>query len=291
MAPPPDIVLFIGRIHPLLVHLPIGFIVVLVALELLARRRRFQGANASAGYILALTVPVTVAGAACGWMLSLAGGYDAQLLGLHQWTGIATAGLCILTAIAYRLGNRKVYHGLLYGTAVALAVAGHFGGSLTHGRGYLLRHAPGFIQSLFGKEGAPALAPAAAASGPTADLRVFADVIQPLLERRCSSCHNADKKKGGLRLDTLEHLQKGGDGGPVLVPGRAGDSPLVSRLLLPADHDDRMPPAGKPQPALEEILLLQWWANAGAPAEQRVGELNLPSDVQQALEAITRPTK
>ncbi len=286
MAHPPDMVLFIGRFHPLLVHLPVGFIVLLASLELLARRPRFRGANTSAGYVLALTVPVTVVAAACGWMLSLAGGYDAQTLGIHRWTGTATAVLCVVTAVYYRLGNRKAYHGWLYATVVVRAIAGHFGGSLTHGSGYLLRYAPGFIQSLFGTERSRRSAPAS--SVPTAELRVFADVIQPLLERRCTGCHNPEKKKGGLRLDSLEHLQKGGEDGPVLAPGRAADSPMIARLLLPLSHDDHMPPAGKPQPTSEEIALLQWWVNAGAPADKRIGELSLPPNVQHALETIAR---
>jgi hypothetical protein len=69
-----------------------------------------------------------------------------------------------------------------------------------------------------------------------------------VLAKYCVSCHSAEKSKGDLRLDTFEMITKGGEAGAALVAGDAKKSPLVARLLLPADHDDHMPPDGKPQP-------------------------------------------
>ena len=63
---PPDILLFIGRFHPLLVHLPIGMLTALAALEIAALRPRFRNAAASAGYLLALAAPLAVVTAGCG---------------------------------------------------------------------------------------------------------------------------------------------------------------------------------------------------------------------------------
>ena len=75
MIPPSDTVLLFGRFHPLLVHLPIGLLVLLAFLELLARWPRFNKANASAGSILALAVPASIVTAVCGWLLSRGGGF------------------------------------------------------------------------------------------------------------------------------------------------------------------------------------------------------------------------
>ena len=91
MTPPSDTLLLFGRFHPLLVHLPIGLIVLLAFLELLACWPRLKKANASAGAILALAVPASIVTAVCGWLLSLGGGYDDRLLQWHKWTGIAVA--------------------------------------------------------------------------------------------------------------------------------------------------------------------------------------------------------
>jgi len=69
-----DFVLFLGHFHPLLVHLPIGLVLLLAAIELLARFPRFKQANTNVGFILAMAVPGAGVAALCGWLLSLGGG-------------------------------------------------------------------------------------------------------------------------------------------------------------------------------------------------------------------------
>ena len=109
MSNPSELVLFFGRLHPLLVHLPIGLIVLLAVLELLARSRRFSQANTNAGVILALTVPAAWFTVLLGWLLSWGGGYDAKLLQWHKWTSIATASACALAGLLYSLDLKKPY--------------------------------------------------------------------------------------------------------------------------------------------------------------------------------------
>ena len=82
---PPDILLFFGHLHPVLVHLPIGMLTLLAVLELAAWFPPFKNANASAGFIIALAAPLAVIAAVCGWLLSLEGGYDETLLAWHKW--------------------------------------------------------------------------------------------------------------------------------------------------------------------------------------------------------------
>ena len=65
-----DILLFVGRLHVLWVHLPIGFLVLLGSLELLARPLRCKISGACPGFILALAVPAALATAGCGWLLA-----------------------------------------------------------------------------------------------------------------------------------------------------------------------------------------------------------------------------
>ena len=101
MHQPPDFLLFLGRLHPLLVHLPIGMIVALAALELATLVPRFKRAAASAGFMLALAAPLAVVTAVCGWLLSLAGGYDAQLLAWHKWLGTVTAAGCVIALFLF----------------------------------------------------------------------------------------------------------------------------------------------------------------------------------------------
>lgn len=70
----------------------------------------------------------------------------------------------------------------------------------------------------------------------------FETVIQPIIESTCLNCHNSKKAEGELRLDTREHALAGGDQGPAIVPGKPGESPFYSTIVLPADHDEVMPP-------------------------------------------------
>ena len=260
-----DLVLFLGRFHPGLVHLPIGGLVLLGLLELLAMLPRFKGAAQNNRLILALTLAAAVAAATFGWLLAQSGDYDPQLLQWHKWTGFAVAASCAVTFLLSWLGRLRAYRLSLLATLSVLVVAAHLGGSITHGSDFLTRYAPGPLTSLFrGKTGAPA---ARSTSSDPLQRRVFADVVQPILLQRCAACHGPEKQKAELRVDSLEALMKGGKDGPALVPGNAKDSPLMQRLLLPLNNEDHMPPEGKPQPTPAELTVLEWWIDSGAAAD------------------------
>jgi hypothetical protein len=69
---------FLGKFHPLLVHLPIGFLLLLGVLEWLALRPGGKELAAANRIILLLSIPATVASAGCGWLLAESGKYDAS---------------------------------------------------------------------------------------------------------------------------------------------------------------------------------------------------------------------
>jgi uncharacterized membrane protein len=117
---------------------------------------------------------------------------------------------------------------------------------------------------------------------------VFAGVIQPILRRRCSECHGAEKHKADLRLDTLEELLRGGQDGPVLQAGQANKSPLIQCMLSGLDVDGHMPPEGQPQPTHEEIALIEWWINKGAPESARVIDLKPDPEIQRLVEGLSK---
>jgi hypothetical protein len=110
--------------------------------------------------------------------------------------------------------------------------------------------------------------------------------VQPILEARCTQCHNASKKKGDLRMDELALLMKGGENGPALVAGKGAESDMIKRCLLDENDDNHMPPKGKPQLSTEQIALLSWWIDQGAPADKKVSELTVPDQVKPALASL-----
>jgi Leucine-rich repeat (LRR) protein len=280
---PPEIALFFGRLHVLLLHLPIGLIVVLALLEFLARSRQFKHANISSGVILAFAVPSAILTAACGWLLSLGGGYQERLLQLHKWTGLATAAILLAAGVLYRYDLKKPYRWCLVASLLVLVVASHFGGSLTHGSDYLVKYAPGPLRAWLNSSPKSQPPPAAPQRKDVAEIQAFTGVIQPVLQQNCVSCHGPEKAKGHLRLDSFAALLKGGENGPVVNPGNAKESDLIKRLRLPLNSDDHMPPDGKPQPGEDEIALLQWWVDAGASSDKKVAELKPPANIQRVL--------
>ena len=279
---PIEVGLFFGRFHPLLVHLPIGFLVLLISLEALACLPWLRGLRSARGAILALTLPATALSAGCGWLLARGGEYDAKLLDWHMWAGFGMAAGCLVLVVLHGVNWRKSYGVGMVVLFSGLLVTSHFGGSLTHGNDYLTRYLPALEHQING-EAAPA-APAAA-SNPVASPAAFVSLVQPLLTAKCVACHGPEKAKGGLRLDTLEAMLKGGKKGPSLVAGQAAASRLIQRLKLPLADDDHMPPDGKRQASAEEIAMLERWIDAGAAIDKTAAELNLAPNLAEPSHA------
>lgn len=91
----------------------------------------------------------------------------------------------------------------------------------------------------------------------------FATAIQPLLAKRCFSCHGPDKQEGSLRLDRRESIVGQVDSGLVpVVPGHSDQSELLRRVLS-SDESERMPPEGPPLKQ-DQIEALRQWIDQGA---------------------------
>lgn len=94
----------------------------------------------------------------------------------------------------------------------------------------------------------------------------FQRQVQPILERSCVQCHGPEKQKGKLRLDSGEALQKGGENGPPITPGKPEESDFYHRVTLDSGHEDVMPPKGKAEHlSAAETEVLKRWITEGAP--------------------------
>jgi hypothetical protein len=88
--------------------------------------------------------------------------------------------------------------------------------------------------------------------------------VQPIFEEKCVLCHNAEKFKGSLRLDSYQNLMRGGKDGPVIHRGEPGKSELFRRITLPRESKDFMPSEGKPALTAAQTKIVEVWITAGA---------------------------
>jgi uncharacterized membrane protein/mono/diheme cytochrome c family protein len=278
----PGIVHFLGRFHPILVHLPIGFIAALLVLEILDRAIKSCDLQHATYAMSWLAVGAALLAVAAGALLAYPGNYSEHLLFWHRWWGVLTA-IGLIWMLAWKIrqspgrahGWSFVYHPLLGATAALLIGAGHYGGSLTHGSDYLTAYLPNSWRPLLNlppREGEVARNWLA---DPQEEV-VYAALIEPILRTSCVSCHGIERQRGGLRLDTHEFILLGGESGPDL-------GLLAEVLTQPLDHKMRMPPKDKPQLDLDEVALLQWWVQHGASEMARVRELPTTSQISRIL--------
>ncbi len=259
---------FLGHFHPLVVHLPIGILLFAILLEYLFHKRNSKQLMQ---VVLLLGAISSLIAALFGWLLSFSGDYDADLLDSHKWAGIL---LCIFSValwiwkkyVPQMAYDRLVSHVLFGMMFLTLVLAGHYGGSLTHGADFLSfkvqNQEDEKTTTLF-------LAPVTDTSSGT----VYDKMITPILSAKCYNCHNAAKKKGNLRMQTFETLMKGGKTGPSIDPGDPVHSELIKRILLDIQDDKRMPPKGKKQLNNEEISLFYWWVQQGASKNVKIQDV------------------
>lgn len=280
--------MFIGRSHPLLVHLPIGILIIAFILTLLARREKWQHLQRALPIVFLAAALSAVFSCITGYLLSLDGGYDEKLLQTHKYLGIGVAVISILLYLLERNPQRfpRLQLPAVLLMVLLLSAAGHYGGSLTHGDDYLTQAMPAPLKKLSGVQVTANAVPYTNIG----DARLYEDLVRPVLTNRCYGCHNEQKLKGGLRLESVALIRKGGEHGPVLKDSLPEESELFKRLILPEEDEHRMPPKGKPSVTPQELELLHWWIASGAPEGKTVKELNKTPLILAVLEGMQPAT-
>lgn len=266
----------LGRFHPLLVHLPIGILLLACLFSFLIKKEKYAALKPALGIALFWGMLSAIASCITGFLLSKSGDYDETAVNQHQWLGIATAITASIFYYFYRKNKPVINQKWLPITLIGLImITGHLGGSLTHGSDYLT--AP---LSIFASE---------TASKPIQNVQealVFKDIIQPIVQSKCTSCHGETKQKGGLRMDKFDFILRGGKNGAVLIASNADSSSIIKRLLLPRENEKHMPPKEKAQLTESEIALLHWWITSGASNDKKVKDLPQSEKIKPALAAL-----
>ncbi len=271
---------FIGRFHPVLVHVPIGILLLAGLFQILIKKEKYTDLQPAIGISLFWGMLGAVASCISGFLLSRNGEYDIALINTHQWFGIAVA---VVSAIAWLL-NKKKNSAAKWVIALMLLlviITGHLGGSITHGSDYLTKaFTSGNNSADIIRKPIPNIQEAV----------LYNDLVKPLLESRCYSCHGPNKQKGKLRLDEPAFILKGGKDGKIIIPGSVEESHMIERISLSVLAKDHMPPKEKPQLTKQDIELLQWWVSHGADFHKRVKDLPQTEKIIPVLMALQSGT-
>ena len=251
-----------GRMHMLVLHFPVTLLILYISWSLLLKKKFRDNEtvkNIGDGLLLlsAFTASFT---ALMGLFLSKEDGYDTAALQWHKWGGVAVA---IITSLWYAYREPiKMKKWVSISTAlISLALVvftGHQGATITHGPNYLL------IPVMPEKKKPRIL---------MENAEVYADMVKPILQAKCISCHNSKKAKGKLVMETEELLLKAGKNGKLWDSTAAGYGLLLTRIHLPADAKKHMPPQGKPPLTEQEIQLLYLWIKNGSWFTTKVMDL------------------
>ena len=264
---------FLGRLHPIAVHFPVSLLLFAALLELFTLKNFDAPSRTWIRLLLAAGSIAAIVSAAMGLLLVKEGGYEFQVSNIHQWAGIATA---FFSAITWFVSNSihkkdkkswiKLYRVFLFISAIGVAIAGHFGASLTHGQDYITATIPWsdsydkstnskFDISTFKNDTTPLT------KQQSIELNVK---VRAIFAHNCYKCHGPEKIKGDLRLDRRDMIFKGGENGPVVIPGDPAASDLYRRITLPSNHKDAMPSKGR-KLSDEDIAVINFWIQKGAP--------------------------
>lgn len=280
-----------GALHLVLLHLPIGLFVGVLALELgLSREKHQEAHDAALGVLLPLCLLTTILTVRFGYALGMTD-YRWEAIADHRNWGYVFLGAITVATFAFwwtrwrtNLWSGAIYAISLATALVALILTGHFGGVITHGEDALESVMPEFMKPK------PA---------PKSEMNVIVPVGEPanpytdeawvILDQYCVECHGLNKRKGGYRLDIPRLARAGGDSNRKgIVPGDPDASNLIHRVELPRSDEHAMPPPKKPGLSPEQIDVLRAWIEAGSqfPGEEVEQEEKLDPETVAQIEAL-----
>jgi hypothetical protein len=164
----------------------------------------------------------------------------------HQYAGI----FLTVGLISYLIFKNEF---LLIFISILFVITIHLGASLTHGEDYLFTEKRKVITQLN-------------------EVELYEDAIVPIFKAKCFSCHKPGKMKGDLDLTNYEKI---------------GDKEeLVRRTHLPKSHKEFMPANGKAPLSKEQLAVLSYWVEIGAPKTKRLAQLQLNSKRKSMFESF-----
>jgi uncharacterized membrane protein/Leucine-rich repeat (LRR) protein len=245
----------LGRMHPMFLHFPITLLLMYFVVFWIPANESAASWIRVIGFIAAFSAVIA---AIMGMLLSMQETFEGSTFQRHKLGGITIA----LVAAAFYYSHRFLINHKTAGrictvlSAVLILLTAHWGGSLTHGEGYLMEPYARTKKEI-----------------PLSQAIAFEDIVQPVLQAKCGTCHSDGNSKGGLSIEDSAGVMTGGKTGPFLYAGYPDSSLFIQRILLPLSDKKHMSPASKPQLTDEEFRVLSAWVKAGAPMHKKIIDL------------------
>lgn len=263
----PNLVAWLGRLHPLVLHFPIVLLLMAAIMGLMGKKVPIL--------LLGLATFSALITAITGFFLGTGPDPKGDLVFWHQWMGV---GVAILAVVWYWISSHNPQGVYLIKSIQAIlivlvGITGHYGGMITHGEDFLDLPRSNKMGKI-----------------PENPL-IYKDIVHRVLDINCIGCHNPNKKKGALLMTSIEELLVGGENGAAIVRGEPGNSELMKRLRLPRESEEHMPPEGKKPLSENEIQILERWIALGASDTLRLNHLDNDEPLQGLVKMMMAPKK
>ena len=278
-----EAIFFLGRFHPLLVHLPIGFLILAVLIESYSSIFKIKINRRIVNFTWFTAFFSSVLTTILGLLVAETGHYIDENLFMHKIFGLSLTAISFISWFLRLSIFSNLFSSSLKTLSntiiiVLLTLTGHYGGNLTHGETYLVDYAPENIKELVVKKNKYV-------ELEIDSVKVYDDLIQPIFNQKCVSCHNKEISRGNLNMDSYSNLLKGGSSGIPINKSDPRKSLLIRRITMPTSELKYMPPDGEPV-SFDEIKTLIWWINNLDKSNENLVSLKVEDDIKESLEML-----
>lgn len=261
---------FIANLHPLLVHLPIGFILISLLVDWHQKNNNSVSRDKLSTFMWGISTLSAVLAMSTGIAALRTGYYEGANMFIHLICGYAIAIVCALIWFLKWKGKSlfshqfKVFKTLL---GVGLVVGGHYGGNLTHGE----EHMP------LPFDPKSDLTPIDLSDRDS--VNVYSDIVKVIFDQKCNRCHEDNDARGRLNMTTQEGLLSDKYGDPAIAPNDIKNSEIYKRISLSTWHHRYMPPSGPPI-TYKEKKVIEWWIMQGAPFDGNLSNMDIDKQMK-----------
>ena len=278
-----ETIFFLGRFHPLLVHLPIGFLILAILIEIYCSIFKIRINQSIINFTWFIAFFSSVLTTTLGLLIAETGHYIDENLFMHKVFGLSLTAVSFVSwffrlSFFSNLFSSSLKTVLNISILFLLTLTGHYGGNLTHGETYLVDYAPENIKELVVKKNKYV-------ELEIDSVEIYNDLIQPIFNQKCVSCHNKEIFRGNLNMDSYSNLLKGGSSGNPINKSDPRESLLIKRITMPTSELKYMPPDGEPV-SFDEIKTLIWWINNLDKSNENLASLNVEDDIKESLEML-----